>query len=107
MLCATTNQKNGFVLRIAHGLFPLDRLYALTETTVTAYTLAIVIGTRMSRTELKIELGIVKGGAKRVEPAGGEGRVRGSLLGGNWKRSELGTENWTIGEDIFTQRLRV
>jgi len=38
---------------------------------------------------------IEKGGARGVDPAGGGGSVRGSLLGGNWKREDDGRENRT------------
>jgi hypothetical protein len=86
-------------LLIAHGLFPLDRLYAFNETTVAAYTQAIVTGTLKSRESLNRLRGIENGGAKKEDPAGGGASVRGSLRGGRWKREVEGELSLT--EAIF------
>jgi len=54
-----------------------------------------VIGTFTSRALVYREGSMEKGGARGVDPAGGGGSVRGSLLGGNWKREDDGRENRT------------
>ena len=96
-----TNQKNGLVLLTGHALFPLDLLYLFTIVTVTAYTLAIVIGTLTSRALVKSHSGMVNGGAESVEPCAGDVRARGSRSGGKEKISEDGKENETPWKGIL------
>jgi hypothetical protein len=69
--------------------------------TVVAYTQAIVMGTLTSRTSLKRGVGIVMGGAMVEDPAGGGGRVEGSLFGGNLKREEEGSVRKTSESSIL------
>jgi hypothetical protein len=78
----------------------------LTAVTVTAYTEAIVMGTLTSSASLNSELGIDTGGALRKDPAGGGGRVKGSLLGGNLKSEEDGMVRRTCEEAILYGRWR-